>query len=183
MSELFTYLFLSKILEQQNSKLNTNNYSKDLSTSSTSSDFSAVLSQQITSILPAKQINLETKQNFNTIIDEMSSKYNVPANLIKAVIKTESNFNAKATSHAGAQGLMQLMPATGRSLGVVDPFNPKQNIEAGTKYLSQMLNRFNGNLDLALAAYNAGPGNVQKYGGIPPFKETQNYVAKVRALL
>lgn len=112
-------------------------------------------------------------------VNEMAEKYQVDSKLIHAVIKRESNYDANAKSYAGAQGLMQLMPDTARGLGVTDALDIKQNIEGGTKYLSQMLKRHKGDVKLALASYNAGPGNVDKYGGIPPFKETQNYVQRI----
>jgi len=117
------------------------------------------------------------------IFQKASDTYGVPVNLIKAIAKQESNFDANATSSCGAQGIMQLMPATAASLGVTDAYDPEQNIMGGAKYISQMLDRYDGDITLALAAYNAGSGNVAKYGGVPPFKETQNYVAKVTAYM
>ena len=126
---------------------------------------------------------LQTTASLEDIYTEAANKYNVPKNLIKAIAKAESDFRPNATSGAGAQGIMQLMPATARELGVTDAYDPYQNIMGGTKYISQMLEKYDGNVSLALAAYNAGSNNVAKYGGIPPFKETQNYVAKVTGFM
>jgi len=116
---------------------------------------------------------------YNDIINNAAQTHNVNPELIRAIIGVESSGRPSAISGKGASGLMQLMPATAEELGVTDRFDPKQNIYGGIKYLRRMLNQFDDNLILALAAYNAGPGNVRKYGGVPPFKETQNYVKKV----
>lgn len=112
-------------------------------------------------------------------IQAAAQKYGLDPALLKALIRQESNFNPTAGSPAGAQGLTQLMPGTARSLGVTDPRDPKQAIDGGARYLKQQLDAFGGDVEKALAAYNAGPGAVKKYGGIPPYAETQNYVKKV----
>lgn len=118
------------------------------------------------------------KKSLDTIFSQASEKYNVPEKLLKAVARAESGFQADAVSSCGAQGLMQLMPSTASALGVKNAFDPEQNVMGGAKYLSGLLNKY-GDAKLALAAYNAGSGNVAKYGGIPPFAETRNYVEKV----
>lgn len=126
---------------------------------------------------------VSSPQNLDDIFKQAANKYGVSESLLKAVAKAESGFNAKAVSSAGAIGIMQLMPSTASSLGVTNPYDATQNIMGGAKLLSQLLKKYNGNTSLALAAYNAGSGNVDKYNGIPPFKETQNYVKKVLAYL
>lgn len=149
--------------------------------------------EQTSSTVAVSTANSSTDTNFSSVLQENTSldsiitkaseKYNVPASLIKAVCKAESNFNAKAVSHCGAKGVMQLMPATAKAMGVKDAFDPEQNIMGGTKLLSQLLDQYDGNVTYALAAYNAGSGNVAKYGGVPPFKETQNYIKKITGYL
>lgn len=119
--------------------------------------------------------------SLDAVILKASRRHGVAEGLIRAVIKAESNFNRRAVSPAGAQGLMQLMPATARGLGVTDPFDPEQNIMAGTRFLGEMLNRYGGCLDFALAAYNWGPGNLDRNPGFLP-RETREYLLKVKAL-
>ena len=132
------------------------------------------------SVLPSYSKN---KDAFNPMIQKAAQTHGVSEGLIKAVMHTESGFNIHARSPVGAQGLMQLMPATARRFNVSNAFDPQQNIMAGAEYLAWLLRRFNGNTQLALAGYNAGEGNVAKYGGIPPFKETQDYVQRVMSRL
>jgi soluble lytic murein transglycosylase-like protein len=121
-------------------------------------------------------------EEVNAIVSGLCSKYGVDKKLVMAVIDVESGFNAAAVSTAGAQGLMQIMPATGRDLDLADPFDPSENIDAGIRYLRYLLDTFP-DRRLAVAAYNAGPNAVKKYGGIPPYAETQSYVEKVWARL
>jgi soluble lytic murein transglycosylase-like protein len=124
---------------------------------------------------------VDSRASIQNSIQAAARTYNLPSKLIRSVIRTESNFRADAVSPAGAQGLMQLMPATARELGVTDPFDVAQNIDGGARYLRQMLDRFDGDLKLALAAYNAGPGTVQRCNGDVPYRETRDYVRRVLA--
>ena len=117
--------------------------------------------------------------DLDAVFQKAADVFHVPVELLKAVARAESNFDPAAESHAGAQGIMQLMPGTAKALGVTNAFDPVQNIMGGAKYLSQQLERYGGDTVLALAAYNAGPGNVAKYNGVPPFEETRNYISKV----
>ena len=122
-----------------------------------------------------------SKPQLLNMISQISKKHGVDEKLVKAVIQQESGFNPKAKSHCGAMGLMQLMPGTAKTLGVKDAFNPVQNVDGGVRHLKWLLSKYNGNTILALAAYNAGSGAVDKYDGVPPYAETQNYVKKILA--
>lgn len=139
--------------------------------------------------LPSVSVNIDSfvpvdvRHAYDDIIAEAAEKYHLDPSMIKAVMQAESAFDAMAVSPVGALGLMQLMPDVAAELGADDPLDPRQNIMAGARHLSQLLTSHRGNVKLALASYNAGSGNVAKYRGIPPFKETRNYVKKVTALL
>lgn|GEM_PF-3382822 len=122
-------------------------------------------------------------KSFAAFFRQAEARFGLPSGLVEAVARAESGLNPRAVSPAGALGLMQLTPGTARALGVTDPFDPVQNVEAGARYLRHLLDRFGGNLRLALAAYNAGPGAVRRHGGVPPYDETQAYIEKVLAVL
>ncbi|MBX3045304.1 MAG: lytic transglycosylase domain-containing protein [Candidatus Kapabacteria bacterium] len=151
----------------------------------------AEVAQNLEKVAPTRELNkgnfLDRVKNrievYDNIINAASERFGIKPEMIKAVITAESAGHNYAKSKAGAKGLMQLMDGTARDLGVTDSFDPAQNIFGGARYLKQMLDKFGNNQELALAAYNAGPGNVQKYGGIPPFKETQGYIKKVNKYL
>lgn len=136
-------------------------------------------SKEVFSNVMSELSKLKVKQELQFAIHQAASEHNIDPKLINAVIEQESNFNPTAVSESGALGLMQIMPGTAQELGIKDPLNPQENIRGGTKYLSSLLNRYQGNVILALSAYNAGPRNVDKYKGVPPFSETKNYIKGV----
>jgi soluble lytic murein transglycosylase-like protein len=140
--------------------------------------FSQVLAQAQTGTTTAQGLPAQAQQ-FLPQVQQAAARYGVDPALIEAVIQQESGWNPQATSASGAAGLMQLMPATAQGLGVSDPYDPAQSIDAGARYLRGQLDRYHGDVRLALAAYNAGPGAVAQYGGVPPYPETQRYVAAV----
>lgn len=120
-----------------------------------------------------------SKPQLLSMVSQISRKHGVDEKLVQALIKQESGFNPNATSYCGAKGLMQLMPSTAKTLGVTDAYNPVQNVDGGVRHLKWLLSKYNGNVILALAAYNAGSGAVDKYDGVPPYPETQNYVKNI----
>jgi len=162
---------------------------QDVLKSSAGSKFGALLTNpssmsvqaQISTQPQLRDYSQASKPQLLSMISQIAQKHGVDDKLVKAVIKQESGFNPKAISHCGAMGLMQLMPGTAKGLGVTDAMNPVQNVEGGVKYLKNLLGKYHGNVILALAAYNAGSGAVDKYDGVPPYKETQNYVRSILA--
>lgn len=144
----------------------------DTNAASSSTDFSSQMKEA-----------LQSNTTLEAIFEKAAETYSVDVELLKAMAKAESGFDANATSKSGAMGIMQLMPETAKGLGVKDAYDPEQNIMGGAKYIASLLEKYDGNVSYALAAYNAGSGNVEKYGGIPPFEETQNYVTKILGYL
>ena len=131
----------------------------------------------------AEYVAVPASEAYDDIIEEAATTYGMDPNLIHAVMQAESAFHPFAVSRAGAEGLMQLMPDLSEQMGVSDAFDPRENIMGGVRYLKRLLDYHDGNLDLALASYNAGPGNVERYGGVPPFRETRNYVKTIKEIL
>jgi len=147
-------------------------------------NYSQISSGEVVSSAVVSQPSKESSSGgpdplFHSIIQEASNRYQVDPDLIRAIIMAESSYNPRAVSRKGARGLMQLMPATAKALGVKDSFNPEHNIHGGVKYFKQLLDRFGGDVKIALAAYNAGSRKVREYEGIPPFKATHYYIKKV----
>lgn len=145
-------------------------------------DFQSILDSSMGSSMGANYGEDVSKGEINELIDAYSQKNGLDADFVRAVVKQESGFNEHATSRCGAAGLMQLMPGTAKGLGVTNPYDAEQNVKGGTKMLANLLKTYGGNKELALAAYNAGGGAVKKYGGIPPYGETQRYVKNVLSI-
>jgi len=177
-NEISTSVFNSLNIQRPESVQNIQNI-QNVDTETTSTEVSDIptFSDVLNEFIDSTE-NLD--EEIVNAIASAAETYNIDPNLIRAVIMTESSNNPNAVSSAGAMGLMQLMPRTAESLGVTDPFDISQNIHGGTRYLRQMLDRFDGDLELALAAYNAGASNVERFGGVPPFRETQNYIPRVQ---
>ena len=156
---------------------------------------SAPLARPVVALLPptktvkpvidvtAEYIAVPASEAYDDIVEEAAKTYDMDANLIHAVMQAESAFHPFAVSRAGAEGLMQLMPELSDEIGVNNAFDPRENIMGGARYLKRLLDFHKGNIDLALASYNAGPGNVERYGGVPPFQETRNYVKTIKQIL
>lgn len=177
--------FGSLLLNPASLKVKGNVYegSNDINTDNVTND---ILRRAIQEVNDARRDYSKTqvggsKAQLVNMINRVARENGVDERLVHALIKQESGFNPNARSKVGAMGLMQLMPSTAKALGVKDPYNATQNVEGGVKYLKSMLQKYNGNVILALAAYNAGPGAVDKYSGVPPYKETQNYVKNILA--
>ncbi len=171
MSDILDNILQQKLVEIQSTLPSYVRLTKDPSI-----NFGEILDGEM---LNAQPSSFKYNGEYEDLINEAARKYNLSSTIIKAVMKAESSFNPDVVSKSGAMGLMQLMPGTAQGLGVDNPFNPEQNIDGGVRYLKDMLKEFDGNLEYALAAYNAGPGSVKKYGGVPPFDETQDYVKKI----
>lgn len=156
---------------------------------------SAPLARPVVALLPptakmtpnvdvfTEYVAIPANEAYEDIVQEAAAKYDMDPHLIRAVMQAESAFHPYAVSRAGAEGLMQLMPELADEMGVSNAFDPRENIMGGVRYLKRLLDYHNGDLDLALASYNAGPGNVQRYGGVPPFRETRNYVKTIKSIL
>ena len=165
-----------------NEKLNKTSQENKIEKTLEENIIEAVAPEKKDAINLKSKIDLEAQStDIDEIVETFSNKYGIDGDFIKDIIKQESGFNPKATSKKGAMGLMQLMPETAKSLGVINAYNPWENVEGGVKYLKDLMDRFGNDEKLALAAYNAGPNAVKKYGGIPPYKETQNYVNAIMA--